>query len=422
MSLVFNTNLPRNGIDWRNFSLNGFVDAINQNIGKITSNTAILVSSPFSNTSSVSTTLLSDGNVLCIGSEGTYRFNPVSLEFLKLPNSVPFSDKLLLLNDGNVLCHRFSSVFIINPLDGSYVRNNPLTITAPTQQQFQIITITSGPQTIAVSLESGTGGRYITGMIVQVFSSISFTGIITSATSNSITVSKTSQTETGTVSDFWSIATIGQTSTALDTFGSSVLNFQKLPESIYVLTNSSFDRDVYIDHLNWTIRFSSKSLNTGYKSSSIYNSAQMIFPKTTFTKIINTRTISHYAITDGTNFELITNTGSTAFSNLLNDSIGIFCFLPQINIPLGSSAQGQILLSIVGGVSKIWNLNGNTISISTMSGSAPDEYTEPVQLLDGRIFLKPFPSNTNPSSFLIYGGGGGFNPNVTLSPYFNKWN
>ena len=57
-----------------------------------------------------------------------------------------------------------------------------------------------------------------------------------------------------------------------------------------------------------------------------------------------------------------------------------------------------------------------------MSGSAPDNYQQPVQLLDGRIFLKPSPNPTNPNSFLIYGGIGGFNPNVTLSPYFNKWN
>jgi len=436
MSFVFNTNIPRTGIDWRNFSdLTGYVDAINQNRGKTTDNQVDIVSFPGPEASGSHAVLTGDGNVIFFTpSTGVYKFNPALRQFtLMVLFDYENIDKSILLDDGNIFGSKpiyypeytsYPIFSIFNPITSSYIRvNEEIAITAVNQYQNQNITLTPDAQTISISLESGTGPRYIPGVIVNVSSGgLSFEGTVTDVFTNTISVSKISQTGNGTISGLCTISVTGQTQDALNQFKLSILNYQKLPTSIYVLTDSSFNRDAYINPTNWTIQFSTKSLNTGYKSSSIYNSTQIIFPKTTFTKIINTRSITWYAITDGTNLELISNTGSVSLSNSSIDS-EVFCFLPQINIPAGSTTQGQILLSLKNGNSKIWNLNGNTITETNVPGLSSNTWVKPLQLLDGRILVQPKnPSQSQTSSIAIYGGGGGFNPNVTLSPYFNKYN
>jgi hypothetical protein len=437
MSLVFNTNLPRNGIDWRLFSpekTSAYQLAINSNTTRTLSNSASLVSSPFSNASGVNSALLSNGDVLCSGNEGLYTFNPTTLQFTYKSNN-SFLDVICLLDDGNVLCKQIASLVIINPNDGSYVKNNELQIIAADLIYSGLLAISGMPQTFTLNI-SDSASRYIPGVMVKVKGNWnSFNGTITSVTSNSITIQKTSQTGVETT-DFWTISVIGQTSTVLDTFKSSILNFQKIPFSnlasqstppnnIYVLTDSSFNKGAFIDTLNWTISFGG-NLNGAFKSSSKYsantNSYSITFPANQYTKVISTRTTNAVAMSDGTNLLLIHPSGSITNSVSSPFNNNIFCLLPQINSVATDQSQGKILLDISGGASAIWNTANNSIETSIMSGSAPDNYQQPVQLLDGRIFLKPFPNSANPTSFLIYGGIGGFNPNVTLSPYFNKWN
>jgi len=432
MSLVFNTNLPRNGINWRLVApgnTSAYQSAINSNVGRTLSDSASLVSSPFANTSAVNSILLSNGDVLCSGNEGLYTFNPVTLEFTYKSN-ITFLYALCLLDDGNVLCKQgFSSIVIINPNNGTYIRNVELTITASKTIYTGLIAVGETPQTFI--LNTGEAGKYIVGTIVNVKNGdsadeYSFTGTITAVTSNSITILKSSQTGSVTAS-YWEITVVGQTASALNTFKSSVVNFQKIPiqQNIYVLTDSSFNSGTFIDTLNWTISFQSSNLNNAFKSSSKYsadtNSYSITFPINNYTKVISTRTTNAVAMSDGNNLLLIHPSG-----NITNSSIGgsnnIFCLLPQINSISTNQAQGIILLWISSGIGQTWNTQNNTISSFVILGSAPDQYTQPVQLLDGRIFLKPLANNTNPSSFLIFGGNGGFNPNVTLSPYFNKWN
>jgi len=433
MSFVFNTNIARSGIDWRLFSpqyTSQYQAAINQNVGKTFTPTASLVSSPFSNTSAVNYVALSSGDLLCSGAEGLYAFNPVTLQFTYRSNNT-YLDKMCLLDDGNVLCTQFSGLKIINPNNGNYIRELDPTIIANQIISTDSLTITSGSQTIVISTSDAP--NFITGAIINATGDfISFTGTIISTTSNSITISKTTQSGTGTGS-FWTINIIGQTTGALNTFKSSILNFQKIPitqdglsRSIYVLTNPSFDRDAYIDTLNWTISFSAIGYNPLFKSSSKYFADTIgyliRFPETAYTKIISTRLTNSYAMSNDSNsLKLVHPSGNiTNLSTTYNNNV--FCLLPQIDSQATNQAQGRILLWVAGGQYQVWNTVNNTIQTASVLGSAPDQYTGPVQLLDGRIFLRPLPNNSNPSSFLIFGGGGGFNPNVTLSPYFNKFN
>jgi len=433
MSFVFNTNLPRNGINWRLFSFENtsqYQTAINQNVGKTFIPTASLVSSPFSNTSAVNSVALSNGDLLCSGSEGLYTFNPVTLQFTYKSNNT-FLDKMCLLDDGNVLCIQgFNGPIIINPNNGSYVRSGDLIIIASKTTYNGSLEINQSPQTFTLIL-SDSALKYTTGIIVNVQDnngSNSFIGTITATTSNSITIQKTSQTGIAT-SDYWDITVVGQTASALNTFKSSILNFQKIPISTnkthYVLTDSSMNRGVYIDALNWTISFEAIS-NQLFKSSSKYSAdtinSSIRFPETTYTKIISTRLTNAYAMSDDSNNLKLVYPGGNITNSSTIDSPNVFCLLPQIDFQYNNQAQGRILLWVTGGQYQVWNTINNEIQTLLVSGSAPDTYTQPVQLLDGRIFLKPFPNNSNPSSFLIFGGGGGFNPNVTLSPYFNKWN
>jgi hypothetical protein len=434
MSFVFNTNIARSGIDWRLFSpqyTSKYQTAINQNVGKIFTPTASLVSSPFSHAAAVNSVVLSNGNLLCSGFEGLYAFNPVTLQFTYRSNNT-YLEKMCLLDDGNILCTQgLSNIAVINPNNGSYIRSGDLTIIANQIISGDSLTITSGPQTIVVSTSDAP--RFISGAIINATGDlISFTGTIISTTSNSITISKTTQSGTGTGS-FWTINIIGQTTSALNTFKSSILNFQKIPitqdrlsRSFYVLTNSSFDRDAYIDTLNWTISFDAKAKNTLYKSSSKYladtSSSEIKFPESSYSKIISTRSTNAYAMSNDSNSLKLVHPGGNITNSSTQNVNNIFCLLPQIDSQATNQAQGRILLWVAGGQYQVWNTVNNTIQTASVSGSAPDEYRQPVQLLDGRIFLIPMPNNSNPSSFLIFGGGGGFNPNVTLSPYFNKFN
>ena len=431
MSLVFNTNLPRKGIDWRLFSpenTSQYQAAINANTGRTLSNLCTLVSSPFSSASSVSSVLLNDGNLLCSGNEGIYTFNPTTLQFTYKSNNR--ITKMYLLDSGNVLCTNSLQLnpAIINPNDGSYITNENLTIKANKIIYIGTHTISSGPQTFTLGLAAEFVGAYIVGTILNVKdrdSENSFTGTITSMTSNSITIQKSSQVGSGTFNT-WDIIVVGQTSNALNTFKISILNFQKLPTSFYVLTDSSFDRDAYIDPINWTVSFTTLGNNPLYKSSSKYSAdtlnGTIKFPETAYTKIISTRSTNAYAMADtsGTSLKLV-HPGGTITNSSTSFMNNIFCLLPQINSTSTNQAQGIILLWVALGQYQTWNTENNTITTSFVSGSAPDIYNNPIQLLDGRIFLQPFPNSSNPSSFLIFGGTGGFNPNITLSAYFNKF-
>lgn len=432
MSFVFNTNLQRSGIDWRLFSpeyTSQYQSEINNNVGKTLSNSATLISSPFSNASAVSSVLLSNGNVLCSGQEGLYTFNPVSNQFTYKSNNL--LNRMQLLDDGNVLGVQFVSnnITIINPNNGSIEKNTDLEIIASDTSYLGLISLSSGPQTFTLNI-STDALKYIPGIIVKVQDNIgsnSFTGTITATTQTSITIQKTSQTGSAT-SDWWTITVVGQTSTALNAFKNSVLNFQKIPietsgMSFYVLSDSSFERGAYIDPVNWKITFTG-GLGSGGKSSSKWSSSNsssggISFPSSGYDKIISTRSTGANAMVGGLALRL--NHPSGSITNQAINGTDIFCLLPQIDSQSTNQAQGRILLNLVGNVSEIWNTSNNSIQVSSISGSAPDRYTSPVQLLDGRIFLTPMPNASNPSSFVIYGGGGGFNPNITLSPYFNKY-
>lgn len=443
MSFVFNTNLQRNGIDWRIISssqLTGYRLAVNENVGKTTVNSGVLVNSPFADTSSVNSVLLSNGNVLCCGIEGIYEFNPIDLSFTYKSNESGI-DKLVLLNDGNILCLKLpNQLAILNPDNGSYIKQTDPDIVVGNKSTNQSINIAVGPQTITVNLIQGVYD-IIPGVILRFTGSLwYFEGIVTSVSpsTSSFTVSKTMSDGFGTQSN-WTITKVGQ-SNLLSDFGFGVLNFQKIDyvtglsasgkDFVYVLVDSSTgrqgtDRNVSIDPINWKIFFSQKSINNSNRSSSIYVDDFILVPSGGgATKIINTRSVNRNIFAEGGNNTLrLYYTPSQIITNApTQNSVNIFCLLPQIDSQASNQAQGIILLWIKNGLVQKWRTIDNTILTESITGSAPDEYTQPVTLLDGRIFLKPLSGASNPSSFLIYGGGGGFNPNVTLSPFFNKWN
>ena len=443
MSLVFNTNLQRNGIDWRIISsLNAYRSAINANVGKTTVNSGVLVNSPFADTSSVNSVLLSNGNVLCCGIEGIYEFNPVDISFTYKSN-VSGIDKLVLLNDGNILCLKSpNQLAILNPNNGLYIKQTHPDIIIENKNVNQSINIEVGSQLITVNNVNGGTYDIIPGVILRLTGSLwSFDGLVTSVSpsTSSFTISKTSTNGFGTQNG-WTISKIGQNSSPLSDFGYGVLNFQKIDsisaslfagrDLVYVLADSSTgltgtDRDVTIDPINWRIYFRQKSINLLNKSSSIYVDGFIRTPINIAVKIINTRSLNRdiFAEYENSGFLKLYYPPSITLTNTAtSNNVNIFCMLPQIDSQVNNQAQGIILLWIKNGLMQKWRTSDNTILTESITGSAPDEYTQPVILLDGRILLKPLSGASNPSSFLIYGGGGGFNPNVTLSPFFNKWN
>lgn len=79
--------------------------------------------------------------------------------------------------------------------------------------------------------------------------------------------------------------------------------------------------------------------------------------------------------------------------------------------------NGKVLIIPAGGSTSkgsIYDPVSNTLTQTSPTFSV--SLGTSVVMLDGRVFLTPY----NSSSALIYGGGGGFNRNVSLSSYYNK--
>lgn len=65
----------------------------------------------------------------------------------------------------------------------------------------------------------------------------------------------------------------------------------------------------------------------------------------------------------------------------------------------------------------IYNPATDTTTAATGTYPGNGGHAGAVVLQDGRVFCVPF----NATSAMIYGGGNGFNVNVSLSAYYNKY-
>jgi hypothetical protein len=65
---------------------------------------------------------------------------------------------------------------------------------------------------------------------------------------------------------------------------------------------------------------------------------------------------------------------------------------------------------------RIYDPISDTLTTPTGTFSGNNDFNQPLVMADGRVFIVPH----NATTARIYGGGGGFNINVSLSAYYNK--